>query len=71
MVGPSLLVKPLYCVYYIKVRIKVYCSDDMLVCSLYRFIKSLASDMSSQLLLAEESIKKADLTPAMDIFSAG
>lgn len=36
-----------------------------------RFIKSLASDMSSQLLLSEENIKKADLTPAMDIFSAG
>ncbi|XP_046685549.1 phosphoinositide 3-kinase regulatory subunit 4-like [Homalodisca vitripennis] len=35
-----------------------------------RFIKSLASDMS-QLLPSEENIKKGDLTPAMDIFSAG
>uniref|UniRef100_A0A1B6KTS4 non-specific serine/threonine protein kinase n=1 Tax=Graphocephala atropunctata TaxID=36148 RepID=A0A1B6KTS4_9HEMI len=35
-----------------------------------RFIKSLASDMS-QLLPSEDNIKKGDLTPAMDIFSAG
>ncbi|XP_054259125.1 phosphoinositide 3-kinase regulatory subunit 4 isoform X2 [Macrosteles quadrilineatus] len=35
-----------------------------------RFMKSLASDMS-QLLPSEENIKKGDLTPAMDIFSAG
>ncbi|XP_075209888.1 vacuolar protein sorting 15 isoform X2 [Lycorma delicatula] len=36
-----------------------------------RFIKSLPSETSSQLLLAEENLKKGDLTPAMDIFSAG
>ncbi|XP_071440948.1 phosphoinositide 3-kinase regulatory subunit 4 [Hetaerina americana] len=36
-----------------------------------RFIKTLNSEISSQLLLPEEDLKKGDLTPAMDIFSAG
>ncbi|KAK9511150.1 hypothetical protein O3M35_005765 [Rhynocoris fuscipes] len=36
-----------------------------------RFVKTLGSDSGSQLLLAEENMKKEDLTPAMDIFSAG
>uniref|UniRef100_A0A1B6DEI4 non-specific serine/threonine protein kinase n=1 Tax=Clastoptera arizonana TaxID=38151 RepID=A0A1B6DEI4_9HEMI len=36
-----------------------------------RFIKSLVSDMGSQLLWSEEIMKKGDLTPSMDIFSAG
>ncbi|XP_067007759.1 phosphoinositide 3-kinase regulatory subunit 4 [Anabrus simplex] len=36
-----------------------------------RFIKTLSSEVSSQLLLPEESLRRGDLTPAMDIFSAG
>ncbi|XP_049778491.1 phosphoinositide 3-kinase regulatory subunit 4 [Schistocerca cancellata] len=36
-----------------------------------RFIKTLNSDISSQLLLPEETSRRGDLTPAMDIFSAG
>lgn len=36
-----------------------------------RFIKTLTSELSSQLMLPEDTIKKGDLTPAMDIFSAG
>ncbi|GLH13555.1 Phosphoinositide 3-kinase regulatory subunit 4 [Gryllus bimaculatus] len=36
-----------------------------------RFIKTLNSEVSSTLLLPEDSLKKGDLTPAMDIFSAG
>nr|CAD7433509.1 unnamed protein product [Timema monikensis] len=37
----------------------------------YSFIKTLNSEISSQLLLPEDTLKKGDLTPAMDIFSAG
>nr|CAD7263978.1 unnamed protein product [Timema shepardi] len=36
-----------------------------------RFIKTLNSEITSQLLLPEDTLKKGDLTPAMDIFSAG
>jgi phosphoinositide-3-kinase regulatory subunit 4 len=36
-----------------------------------RFIRTLNPDGSSQVLLPEESLHKGDLTPAMDIFSAG
>ncbi|KDR14050.1 phosphoinositide 3-kinase regulatory subunit 4 isoform X2 [Zootermopsis nevadensis] len=36
-----------------------------------RFIQTLNPDGSSQVLLPEESLRKGDLTPAMDIFSAG
>ncbi|XP_063233284.1 phosphoinositide 3-kinase regulatory subunit 4 isoform X2 [Bacillus rossius redtenbacheri] len=36
-----------------------------------RFIKTLSSELSSQLILPEEALKKGDLTPGMDIFSAG
>ncbi|XP_039281879.1 phosphoinositide 3-kinase regulatory subunit 4 isoform X2 [Nilaparvata lugens] len=36
-----------------------------------RFVKSLPSNTGSQLLLSDEDVKKGDLTPAMDIFSAG
>lgn len=36
-----------------------------------RFIQTLNPDGSSQMLLPEESLRKGDLTPAMDIFSAG
>nr|CAD7406477.1 unnamed protein product [Timema cristinae] len=39
--------------------------------SVMRFIKTLNSEISSQLLLPEDTLKKGDLTPAMDIFSAG
>ncbi|KAL1124299.1 hypothetical protein AAG570_002067 [Ranatra chinensis] len=36
-----------------------------------RFVKTLGGETNSQLLLTEENLKKGDLTPAMDIFSAG
>jgi phosphoinositide-3-kinase, regulatory subunit 4 len=36
-----------------------------------RFIKTLASEVSSQLLLSEEDMKRGDLVPSMDIFSTG
>ncbi|XP_069690077.1 phosphoinositide 3-kinase regulatory subunit 4 isoform X4 [Periplaneta americana] len=36
-----------------------------------RFIQTLNPDGSSQVLLPEESLRKGDLTPAMDIFSVG
>lgn len=36
-----------------------------------RFIKTLNSEVTSTLLLSEDTLKKGDLTPAMDIFSAG
>jgi phosphoinositide-3-kinase regulatory subunit 4 len=39
--------------------------------SVHRFIQTLNPDGSSQVLLPEESLSKGDLTPAMDIFSAG
>lgn len=36
-----------------------------------RFVKTLGSESSSQLLLSEDNMKKEELKPSMDIFSAG
>jgi len=48
------------------------CTEHFRFCvAIGRFIRTLNPDGSSQVLLPEESLHKGDLTPAMDIFSAG
>lgn len=53
-------------------HVQSVCEFYFIICiSVYRFIQTLNPDGSSQVLLPEESLRKGDLTPAMDIFSAG
>jgi len=49
----------------------LYRTFSFLCVTIGRFIRTLNPDGSSQVLLPEESLHKGDLTPAMDIFSAG
>lgn len=53
------------------VHLYLYRKFSFLYVAIDRFIRTLNPDGSSQVLLPEESLHKGDLTPAMDIFSAG